>query len=100
MKKQVALQLVKALKSQVATLVEKAESHGEKEVVAIREKALTSMTQKLDDEKQRLTALKAINPSVRQGEIDFIGIQQDKLAHYIEKAQLTFEAIRLIVVTN
>lgn len=99
-KKQVALQLVKALKSQVATLVEKAESHGEKEVVAIREKALTSMTQKLDDEKQRLTALKAINPSVRQGEIDFIGIQQDKLAHYIEKAQLTFEAIRLIVVTN
>ena len=99
-KKQVALQLVKALKNQVATLVEKAESHGEKEVVAIREKALTSMTQKLDDEKQRLTALKAINPSVRQGEIDFIGIQQDKLAHYIEKAQLTFEAIRLIVVTN
>ena len=99
-KKQVALQLVKALKSQVAPLVAKAEVHGEKEVLAIQEKALSSMQEKLNDEQQRLTALKAINPSVRQGEIDFISQQQTKLAHYIDKAQLTFEAIRLIVVTN
>jgi ATP-dependent helicase HepA len=47
-----------------------------------------------------LSALKAINPSVRQEEIDFIDQQQDELTHYIDKAQLTFEAIRMIVVTH
>jgi ATP-dependent helicase HepA len=44
--------------------------------------------------------LKAINPSVRQEEIDFISQQQEELSHYIDKAQLTFEAIRMIVVTH
>jgi ATP-dependent helicase HepA len=99
-KKQVALQLIKALKSQVASLVAKAEDHGKSEVEAICEKAMASMVSQLGDEQQRLTELKAINPSVRQGEIDFISVKQEQLAYYIEKAQLTFEAIRLIVITN
>jgi ATP-dependent helicase HepA len=58
------------------------------------------MQKKLGQEQQRLTALKAINPSVRQAEIDFITHQQDELKHYIDKAQLTFEAVRMIVVTH
>jgi ATP-dependent helicase HepA len=99
-KKQMALQLVKALKSQIAPLVSKAEVHGEKQIVAIQEKSLAAMQNKLALEQQRLTALKAINPSVRQEEIDFISQQQDELTHYIDKAQLTFEAIRMIVVTH
>jgi ATP-dependent helicase HepA len=99
-KKLVALQLVKALKSQIAPLVAKAENHGEKQIASIQEKALSSMQEKLTLELQRLTALKAINPSVRQSEIDFISHQQSELSHYIEKAQLTFEAIRMIVVTH
>jgi ATP-dependent helicase HepA len=99
-KKQMALQLIKALKSQIAPLVSKAEAHGEKQIVAIQEKSLAAMQNKLSLEQQRLTALKAINPSVRQEEIDFISQQQDELTHYIDKAQLTFEAIRMIVVTH
>mgnify|MGYP005811489273 FL=1 len=99
-KKQMALQLIKALKSQIGPLVTKAESHGEKQITHIQEKALSSMQEKLSLEQQRLTALKAINPSVRQSEIDFISHQQNELSHYIEKAQLTFEAIRMIVVTH
>jgi len=58
------------------------------------------MQTKLEQEQQRLTALKAINPSVRQAEIDFIAHQQSELTHYIDKAQLTFEAVRMIVVTH
>lgn len=99
-KKQVALQLIKALKSQIGPLVTKAEEHGKKQIAAIQTKALTNMQTKLDQEQQRLTALKAINPSVRQAEIDFITHQQSELTHYIDKAQLTFEAIRMIVVTH
>jgi len=99
-KKIMALQLIKALKSQIAPLVTKAEFHGEQQISAIQEKALKSMQIKLGQEQQRLTALKAINPSVRQAEIDFLAHQQVELSHYIDKAQLTFEAVRMIVVTH
>lgn len=99
-KKQMALQLVKALKTQVSPLVEKAEQHAKTEVDAILTSAKQSMNKKLDNEWQRMTALKAINPSVRQEELDFIKTQQAKLTEYIDKAQLKFEAIRLVVVTH
>jgi ATP-dependent helicase HepA len=99
-KKIVALQLVKALKSQVPALVEKAEAHAEKQVAGLQEKALNNMVQKLDSEFDRLTALAAINPSVRQEELDFIKLQQTELTHYINNAQLKFEAVRMIVVSN
>jgi ATP-dependent helicase HepA len=99
-KKQVALQLVKALKDQVTPLVTKAEAHAQPQVVNIQEKALKNMHKALDEEFQRLTALKIINPSVRQQELDFIKVQQSELSHYIDKAQLKFEAVRLIVVSN
>lgn len=99
-KKQMALQLTKALKAQIGPLVTKAEAHGDKHIAQIQEKALASMQEKLTQEHQRLTALKAINPSVRQAELDFILHQQEELTHYIDNAQLTFEAIRMIVVTH
>ncbi|MBL4941295.1 MAG: RNA polymerase-associated protein RapA [Colwellia sp.] len=99
-KKAIALQLINALKSQIGPLVTKAENHGEQKIAVIQAKALANMQTKLELEQQRLTALKAINPSVRQAEIDFIGHQQSELSHYIDKAQLTFEAVRMIVVTH
>ena len=99
-KKQVALQLVKALKTQVTPLVGKAEAHAEKQIAAIQSKALATMDKKLEQELQRLTALKAINPSVRQEELDFIKLQKTELNHYISSAQLKFEAVRMVVVSN
>lgn len=99
-KKQVALQLVKALKAQIPALVEKAENHAEKQVADIQEKALKNMHSTLDEEFERLTALSKINPSVRKEELDFIKLQQNELSHYIDKAQLKFEAVRMIVVSN
>ena len=100
MKKQVALQLVKALKSQVTPLVQKAEDHAKTQVADIQTKALNNMHITLDEEFQRLTALAAINPSVRQEELDFIKLQQTELSNYIDKAQLKFEAVRMIVVSH
>jgi ATP-dependent helicase HepA len=99
-KKQVALQLVKALKPQISPLVEKAEAHAEVNVASIQKSALDSMRQKLDEEHARLAALAKINPSVRQEEVEFIQLQKTELESYINKAQLKFEAIRLIVVTH
>lgn len=99
-KKQVALQLVKALKAEINPLVEKAEKLASAQIRAIAEKARQAMHQTLDQELQRLTALAKINPNVRQAELDFIQLQLTELTHYINKAQLKFEAVRLIVVTH
>jgi ATP-dependent helicase HepA len=99
-KKQVALQLVKALKSQISPLVEKAEKLAETQVSAIQQKAVEMMHKTLDQELQRLTALAKINPNVRQAELDFIELQLSELTHYINKAQVKFEAVRMIVVTH
>jgi len=99
-KKQMALQLIKALKAQVPTMVAKAEGHADKQVSDIQTKALANMHKTLDEEFDRLTALAAINPNVRQDELDFIKVQQEELSNYIDKAQLKFEAVRMIVVSN
>ncbi len=99
-KKQIALQLTKALSNQIAPLVTKAEQHAKNKTTNIQDKALTQMQCALSEEKQRLIALAAINPSVRQEEIDFISHQQQELSHVINNAQLKFEAVRLIVVSH
>jgi ATP-dependent helicase HepA len=99
-KKQVALQLVKALRSMVAPIVEHAEKHAQLEVQAVQDKALNGMKTALSEEHQRLSALAAINPNVRQEELDFIITQQNELSHYIAHAQLKFEAVRLIVASQ
>lgn len=99
-KKQIALQLVKALKGEVSPLVEKAEAHADKEVTPIVDNAKASMTEQLNNELERLIALKAINPSVREEELTFVKSQREQLSQYIDKAQLKFEAIRLVVVSN
>ncbi|WDE12380.1 RNA polymerase-associated protein RapA [Thalassomonas haliotis] len=99
-KKQMALQLIKALKSQFSPLVEKAEAHANTQVADIQNKAVAVMHKTLDEELERLTALAAINPSVRQEELDFIKLQLAELTTYINRAQLKFEAVRMIVVTH
>jgi len=99
-KKQVALQLVKALKQQISPLIVKAETHAQAHVSAIQNNALNTMCNKLDNEHARLSALAKINPSVRQDEIDFILQKKLELQTFINKSQLKFEAIRLIVVTH
>lgn len=99
-KKQVALQLVKALKTAVPPLVDAALTIAEAQIAEITNNALAQLEQNLTAEHQRLTALAAINPSVRQEEIDFIDTQKTLLSKLINKAQLKFEAVRLVVVSQ
>ncbi|TLU67326.1 RNA polymerase-associated protein RapA [Thalassotalea litorea] len=99
-KKQTGMQLIKALRSFVPPLVEKAERLGKQQVNELQQRAMTKMQTSLQEELTRLQELAAVNPNVRQSELDFIATQQQQLSHYIEHAQLKFEAIRLIVVSH
>ena len=99
-KKQVAIQLTKALSNQIVPLVDKAQQHASNKTIEICNKAQQQMQTKLSEELQRLIALARVNPNVRQEELDFIEHQQEELTHAIKNAQLKFEAVRLIVVTH
>ncbi|MNH10676.1 RNA polymerase-associated protein RapA [compost metagenome] len=50
-----------------------------------------------DEELARLTALKAVNPSVRDSEIDALRKQREDGLAMLEKAALRLEAIRVLV---
>lgn len=99
-KKQTALQLIKALKGAIQPLVDKAKLQAEAQVDTIREHSRDNMQKQLNDEFERLTALAQINPNVREAEIEFIKVQMSELNRYIDASRLKFEAIRLIVATD
>ena len=58
------------------------------------------MQQKLNGELERLLALKAVNPNIRDEEIDILEQQMQQLSGYIESAQLQLDSLRLIVVAH
>ena len=66
----------------------------------IRAQSLAKMQTSLSEEQERLSALKQINPNIRQEEITFYDKQRTELTAHIEKAQLQLDAIRLIVVSH
>ena len=51
----------------------------------------------LDEELARLTALQAVNPSVRDSEIEAVRKQREEGLGMLEKAGLRLEAIRVLV---
>lgn len=51
----------------------------------------------LDEELARLTALKAVNPTVRDSEIEATRRQRDESLAFLDKAALRLEAIRILV---
>lgn len=55
------------------------------------------LTAEADEELARLTALKAVNPSVRDSEIDALRKQREEGLAMLEKAALRLEAIRVLV---
>ena len=58
------------------------------------------MQTSLNEEQGRLVALKAINPNIRDEEIQVFEKQKAQLDEFIEKTQLKLDAIRLIVVSH
>ena len=92
-----AKQLTGALQKQILTSLETAQSQVRQQAQDIRTECLQKMQSTLDDELKRLMALKAVNPSIRDEEIQHIGAQIAALTECIEQADVHLEAIRLVV---
>ncbi|AMA46916.1 RNA polymerase-associated protein RapA [Pseudomonas alabamensis] len=74
---------------------------GEEKVLPRHEARVAEARRRLgdeaDEELARLIALKAVNPSVRDSEIQTLGKQRDDGLAMLEKAALRLEAIRILV---
>ncbi|MFQ2709151.1 RNA polymerase-associated protein RapA [Aeromonas caviae] len=66
----------------------------------IVDKARAQMAQTLQQDLDRLEALKAVNPNVRDSELEYLRNLQAELHHLIDQTQLKLDAIRFIVVTH
>ena len=58
------------------------------------------MQTNLNGELERLQALKAVNPNIRDEELEVIEAQINELTGYISKAQFQLDSLRLIVVSH
>ncbi len=98
--KQIGKQLLQALNAQIQTALTQAEAQAESEAEEVRNHASQDMQRILGDELQRLKSLMAVNPAIRQDEVDHLAEQIAQLDVAINHAKVELEAIRLIVNTH
>ena len=60
--------------------------------------AVERMHQSQNAELRRLQGLARVNPNIRKEEIEHLAKSIETLEHYLRKAQLRLEAIRIMVV--
>ncbi|NEX83257.1 RNA polymerase-associated protein RapA [Aeromonas rivipollensis] len=92
--------LVTASQSVIHGLIGKGQIIADELKAGIVDKARAQMAQTLQQDLDRLEALKAVNPNVRDSELDYLRNLQAELHHLIDQTQLKLDAIRFIVVTH
>ncbi len=92
--------LVTASQPVIHGLIGKGQTIAEELKGGIVDKASAQMAQTLQQDLERLEALKAVNPNVRDSELDYLRNLQAELHHLIDQTQLKLDAIRFIVVTH
>ncbi|MEZ9230014.1 RNA polymerase-associated protein RapA [Vibrio amylolyticus] len=95
-----ASKLVSSVQSEIHMLIEAGENMVDEKVVSVKEQAQQEMQASLNGELERLQALKAVNPNIREEEIEAIDAQIKELTQYISKAQVQLDSLRLIVVSH
>ena len=95
-----ASKLVNAVQNEVHSVLRLSEPMIEKEAKSIIENAKEAADKALTLELSRLEALKAVNPNIRDEELDIIEEERRQLMINIDQASWRLDAIRLVVVTH
>ncbi|MEP5764552.1 MAG: RNA polymerase-associated protein RapA [Halieaceae bacterium] len=98
-KKPVALQVIKQVREQVEEKMLHANSLAEVRRADLLGSAERRMRKELGEELARLQALREVNPSIRQVELDHLEYMIEECAAHISHASLQMQALRLIVTT-
>lgn len=95
-KTSIACKIVKTQHDAIRKMVVKAEDYAKSRMADIIDEACQQLLQIVTREIRRLTALKAVNPNIRDEEVDFLKQQADVGHQCLQKAQLRLDGIRLI----
>ncbi|WP_432455961.1 MULTISPECIES: RNA polymerase-associated protein RapA [unclassified Agarivorans] len=95
-----AAKLVSASQAQIHPLLHQANELAQQQLDRIVADASKTMQQSLNTELERLEALSAVNPSIRQDELDTLRELRDTADNYLQKAQVKLDALRVILVSH
>ncbi|WP_017446051.1 RNA polymerase-associated protein RapA [Gayadomonas joobiniege] len=98
--RQVASQLATALQPQIHELIGRSEIIANQQKEHLLSDALKQVESDLGAEIARLENLKAVNPSIRQDELDALYTQKDELKVQLQQAKIKLDALRLVVVSH
>ncbi|MEW9899120.1 RNA polymerase-associated protein RapA [Chitinivorax sp. PXF-14] len=93
----VANEIIRMQQAPIRQMLDIAERLAGSEQAKLTRQASALMNHTLDGEIGRMRALRALNPSVPQIEIDFLEQQKEQLQNAIDNSQLRLEAVRVIV---
>ncbi|MBE9539121.1 MAG: RNA polymerase-associated protein RapA [Proteobacteria bacterium] len=95
--KSTALAIIKQVHKEVEAKMAMASAMAEKQLSETLHNAESDMKRILGEELQRLVALKQVNPSIRQEEIEHLEYTISECAVHIQHANLQLQALRLII---
>nr|MBP6724477.1 RNA polymerase-associated protein RapA [Halioglobus sp.] len=98
-KKSTALAIIKQVHKEAEAKMALATAQGEQRLRATLSRAEQFMRGDLGRELERLEALRAVNPSIRQEELDHLRHRIDECALHIQHANLQLQALRLVITT-
>jgi ATP-dependent helicase HepA len=98
-KKHTALQIIKQVHAEVEAKMILAAKQAESQLQDILTEAEQRMRADLGAELNRLEALRKVNPSIREEELDHLRYRIEECAIHIQHANLQLQALRLIITT-
>lgn len=95
-----ASKLVNAVQQDVHAILTQAEESVVSEARAVIDAARAEANEKLGAELSRLNALKAVNPNIRDDEVEALESNREQVLESLDQANWRLDALRLIVVTH
>ncbi|WKE66147.1 RNA polymerase-associated protein RapA [Gallaecimonas kandeliae] len=99
-KRHTASKLAVASQGLIHGLIQQAQAQVEPQVADLVSEARARIEQELGGELARLKALKAVNPSIRDDELEALEARCQALLKHVGEASLRLDMVRLIVVVN
>ncbi|GGI78499.1 RNA polymerase-associated protein RapA [Shewanella gelidii] len=96
----IASKLVNASQAALHPLFAHGETHATQALDALLENARAQMTSQLTSELERLEALQAVNPNIRDTELEYLRQQMIELSGYMDDCQLQLDAVRMVLVSH
>ncbi|MFU2047240.1 RNA polymerase-associated protein RapA [Avibacterium gallinarum] len=97
MAKQMASKVIKMLRANIEQLLKAGERQIGEQAQRLIEQAEQQATQRLDSELTRLQALKQVNKTIRQDEIDALSAEREQILQHLHKATWRLDSLRVII---